>query len=323
MYVPFHALPRNYDEVTWIRGSYSPVAVKSFNNAAFAFWERSLYQRALSVFSFELPNNWQGSIKDFFHWCLFGRGFIYVGRNEKYGYFFQPCTTKGFDFYYQPTEALVANPQMSATFKLHEDGELLKLTPDFVGIGDIIDYYAEKLATIDVSINSSIINSKLAYLLAAKNKTAAEALKTIMDRVNRGEPAVFYDKTVTATKATSDETPFQFLPIANIKNNYVLDCLLREMQTILNAFDAEIGIKTIPYQKAERMVTGEAESKTQDSQARVKSWCDCLDASLKDIKELFPDIKLSYKLTAEEVEEDGNSENDLVGNAAVSGEGKP
>lgn len=309
--------PQFYDKVTWLRGSYSPVAVKSYNNAAYSYWERSLYQRALSVLEFTLPDNWQGSVKDFFNWCLFGRGFVLVSQSDEYGYFFQPCSLSGFDFYYQPTTALVANPQLNKSFKLHEEGELLKLTPDWFGIGDIISYYAEKLATLDVSINSSIINSKLAYLLGAKNKGAAEALKTIMDRVNKGEPAVFYDKCVTATKATSDETPFQFLPIAQLKNNYILDSLLREFQTILNGFDAEIGIKTVPYQKAERMVTGEAESKAQDSSARLKSWCDCLDSSIKDIKELYPDITLSYRIR-EEVEADGAGENDIAGNAALS-----
>ena len=42
-------------------------------------------------------------------------------------------------------------------------------------------------------------------------------------------------------------------------------------------FDAEIGIVTIPYNKKERMVTSEAESRQGDALARITVWNDCLN----------------------------------------------
>lgn len=314
--------PLNYDQVTWISGHYSPQSVKSFNNATFAYWERSLYQRALSVIKWNLPDNWQGGVKDFFDWCMARFGFVMISRNEEYGYFFQPVNVSGtWDFYYQPTEAVLGNPLMNKTFKIHEECELLKLTPDFMGIWDIITYYAEKLSTLDVAIQTNSINSKLAFILGAKNRNTAEALKTIMDRVNRGEPAVFYDKAIQQSKPNDPDTPFQFLPVQDLGKNYILDQLLREFQTILNAFDAEIGIKTVPYQKMERMVTGEAESKEQDATARVKTWMESLTSSLEMVKKLYPDIDLSFELRsdAEGGEDDGMGENDPDRDPAVSG----
>ena len=312
--------PLNYDQITWISGHYSPQSVKSFNNATFAYWERSLYQRALSVIEWDLPENWQGSVKDFFDWCLYRFGFVMISQNEEYGYFFQPVNVKGFDFYYQPTEAVLANPKLSRSFVIHEECELLKLTPDYRGIWDIITYYAEKLSTLDVSINTNIINSKLAFILGAKNRNTAEALKTIMDRVNRGEPAVFYDKAIQQSKPNDPDTPFQFLFVQDLGKNYILDQLLREFQTILNAFDAEIGIKTVPYQKMERMVTGEAESKEQDATARVKTWMESLTSSLEMVKKLYPDLQLSFRLRseAEGGEDDGMGEDDPDRDPAVS-----
>ena len=178
--------PLNYDQITWMSGHYSPQSVKSFNNATFSYWERSLYQRALSVIKWHLPENWQGSTKDFFDWCLARFGFVMISRNEEFGYFFSPVNVKGFDLYYQPTEAVMANPKLNRTFVIHEECELLKLTPDFRGgYWDVIVYFAEKLSTLDVAIQTNMINSKLAFILGAKNRNAAEALKTIMDRVNR------------------------------------------------------------------------------------------------------------------------------------------
>ena len=297
--------PLNYDAITWVQGHYPPAHVKAYNNATFAYWERALFQRAASVFDFHLPEEWQGSTSDFFYWCLFRFGYVMIAREEQFGTFFQPAALNGFDFYYQPVEAILSNPKLQKRYRIHEDCELLKLTPDYFGAWDIVAHYAEKLSTLDVAINTNIINSKVAYLLGAKNKNTAEALKTIMDRVNKGEPAVFYDKAIMNSKPNDPDTPFQFLPIQKIKENYVLMELLRETQTLLNAFDNEVGIPTVPYQKAERMVTAEAESREADAVSRITVWRKSLDSSLELVKKMFPDLELSYEMRWK----DGGSEN--------------
>ena len=288
--------PLNYDAITWVQGHYPPAHVKAYNNATFAYWERALFQRAASVFDFHLPEEWQGSTSDFFYWCLFRFGYVMIAREEQFGTFFQPAALNGFDFYYQPVEAILSNPKLQKPYRIHEDCEILKLTPDYFGAWDIVAHYAEKLSTLDVAINTNIINSKVAYLLGAKNKNTAEALKTIMDRVNKGEPAVFYDKAIMNSKPNDPDTPFQFLPIQKIKENYVLMELLRENQTLLNAFDNEVGIPTVPYQKAERMVTAEAESREADAVSRITVWRKSLDSSLELVKKMFPDLELSYEM---------------------------
>lgn len=59
------------------------------------------------------------------------------------------------------------------------------------------------------------------------------------------------------------------------------------MITILNQFDNEIGIPTVPYQKKERMVTSEADSKIIDSTARSVVWRDCLVSCCKIIINMY------------------------------------
>ena len=308
--------PLNYDAITWAAGHNPPAHVKSYNNRAYAYWERSLFQRACSVFNFNLPDEWKKQ-EDFFYWILFRFGFLMIAEDERFGTFFQPVALNGYDFYYQPTEAVLSNPKLQKRYTIHEDCELLKLTPDFFGAWDIISYYAEKLSTLDVAINTNIINSKVAYLLGAKNKTAAEALKTMMDRINQGEPAVFYDKAIVATKPGED-TPFQFLPVQKIKENYILMDQLRDMQTLLNSFDCEVGIPTVPYQKAERMITAEAESKEADAVSRVTVWQKSLDASLENVNAMFPELNISYEMRWKDGDREDNPDRDdgLPGGAA-------
>lgn len=307
-------VPLNYQTLNSLAGRYSPSMVKAYNNATYAYWERSLFQRAVSRIRTTLPEEWEGTRRDFLLYCLLKIGYVFVSKNDTLGYWFNPGSLYGIDFYYQPTEFILANPNANKVglkdtrFRLHEDGELLKFMPDYMGIFDTISYYAEKLSAMDCAINTSIINTKFSFILAGKNKATVEALKKIFDKINKGEPAIFTDKALMSDPQTG-ETPFQMLDIQKVKDNYITDKQLIDLQTIINAFDAEIGINTVPYQKAERFVSAEANSRQDDSQARIITAIECLKSSIKDIKKLYPDISLDFNLR-EEVQEDEQRETD-------------
>ena len=287
--------PLNYQQLNWVEGRYSPSAVKPYNNQVFSFWMRNLFQRVCSVIDFKLPEEWSGSVTDFFYYCIFRNGFVCISRNEKFGTFFQPCTVYGFNFYYQPTHAIIANPKYSVRLEIGTECELLKLTPDYCGCWDILQYYAEKLALLDSSINMSAINSKLAYLATGKNKAAIESLKQIIDQINRGNPAVFTDKALNNDR-TDDAPPIDIYTFQKVKENYILTDLLQDFNTIINNFCEEIGIPTLPYAKKERLTQYESESRQISSSAKVKVWQKSLDSSIEAIKALYPDIDLSYTL---------------------------
>ena len=300
--------PLNYQKINIAAGRFSPSTIKAHNNLSFWFWSRSLFQRAASVIDFTVPQSWEGKVKDFFVYCLFKYGYVAIFNTDDFGLSFQPCALKGYDFYYQPTSVLISNPLLNKEFKLGSEAELLKLTPDYYGVWDIIDYYAEKLSMLDVSINSSIVNSKFAYLLGAKTKGAAQALKKLLDQINKGEPAVIYDSRIFDDPSSKgDVSPFQTWFRDAMKNNYITTDLLQDFQTLLNDFDREIGIPTIPYQKKERLVQSEAESTEIDAKARSIVWIDTLDSSIKEVKQLFPDITLSAKLRYGKASEGGEA----------------
>ena len=313
-------VPMNYNQINLSAGLYSPSPVKNRNNKSFDYFVRSLFQRATTVFEWELPKNWDGTVKDFFLYCLYKYGFIVISDFEKFGIGFQPCGLKGRDFYYQPTTALVANPSLdkSLEIKLHEQGELLKLTPDFMGIWDILEFYAEKLSLLDNAINMSLINNKYAFFLGARNKTAGQALKKMLDLVNKGEPAVVWDMKLL-NDPTDKDVPFQEWKRDHLKDSYLTTDQLLDFHTILNDFDAEVGIPTVPYQKKERMVTDEATAKIADGKARSVTWYETIQSSIDNIKKIYPDITLSCKMryetdgepqeSIEGGEVDGNSEN--------------
>lgn len=301
--------PLNYEQLNAAAGSYTPSSVKAFNNLTFSYWERSLFQRAASVFKFDVPDEWDGKTKDFFIYCLYRFGFVAIFDHDKFGLTFQPASLYGYDFYYQPTEALISNPALSTRLKIGEECELLKLTPDYTGIWDIISYYAEKLSTLDNAINMSLINNKFAFILGAKTKSATQALKKMLDKINSGQPAVIYDSRIMDSEENrNSESPFQFLERRNLKESYLTTDQLKDFNTILNNFDCEVGIPTIPYEKKERMVQSEAESRIVDAVSRLTIWKETLEGSLKEVKALYPDIKLNIEMRYPEMLEGGDSD---------------
>lgn len=291
MYAPY-----KYGEINLNSALNPPAGVKFYNNETFEFWERALFQRAAYSIESVLPNEWSGNVRDFFYYCIFKFGFIAVSKNVRFGKFFQPCGLNGVGFYYGPISCIISNPMYSAELELGKDAELLKLTPDFRGVWDVITFYADKLAGMSAGIDMSIINSKFGFLIGANNKAAAEALKLAFDKIQRGEPAVIVDKKLLRDPK-DEKDPFELI-LSNLKNMYILPEQLQDIQTILNMFDAEIGIPTIPYAKKERMVEAEAESRQTDAISRATVWIDCLNSSADLIKKTFPGEfdMLSFKL---------------------------
>lgn len=70
------------------------------------------------------------------------------------------------------------------------------------------------------------------------------------------------------------------------------DKILTDMQTIVNNFDREIGIPSLPYQKKERMVTSEADSTIIDSQSRILTWFETLKSSIENVKNYFQNLNV-------------------------------
>lgn len=314
----------NWDDMNFIEGHINPSSKKYLNNEAFRYWFRALFERACSVMKFSLPDEWSGSVKDFFYYSLFLKGWLMVTDLPEYGKVFQPANFgAGRNIYYQPTSVLLTNPYFKETslqdkeFKIGMDCEILKLTPNYEGIFPIISYYAEELAFVKSDIDMATVNAKLAYILGAKTKAAGEAIKKIIDKINMGDIAAVYDQRLTNSPDDKD-IPLQFLDLSNIAFKSVdsIEKLLMDMQTTLNNFDTEIGIPTLPFQKKERMVTSEAESKIVDSTSRSVVWLNTLKDSMKAVNshyDLSLDVELRFDPDTMLAEQQAQAESDNAG----------
>lgn len=292
--------PLNFSQITSINSINLPSTIKQRNNRAYAFWCRALFERAMSVFEWQLPETWLGPQKDLMEFVLARNGFGLVAHEKNFGYFFQPCTLGGFGFFYQPTKAILSNPALNKTYKIGKTCELVKMTPDYIGIWDIIDYFATKLAQLDTSINTALVNSKNAWMLFGSNKAAAQALKKATDLINQGEPAVVFDSRMLLKQDAINENkePVIKIDLGARENAEIVGIQLQDIQTILTLFDTEIGIQTVGGNQAkkERLTEFESESKSFEAKARCSVWLQELQDSFTRVKNLFPELDLGVKL---------------------------
>ena len=287
----------DYEFINQYNGSRSTTGTVE-NDLTTRYFSRCLYQRALSIFEFHLPDDWN---VDYFRNVLFCNGFIGVVDTPKYGVIPQICALSGYGLYMNPTTIFVSQPLVSFKGEIGNDCELIKLTPDYSGILDIVEHYAIQLSTLFTSIKTSLVNSRLAHLLLAKDKSTAETLKIVAEKISAGEPTIICDRHIKSD-GLSGADPI-YAESYNPKDSYITDLLLNDMQTILNNFDSEVGIPTVNSKK-ERMINTEAEYLISDSVSRRKLWESCLDQSFARVNGLF-DLNIAYTVRGCD---NGNSE---------------
>ena len=293
----------SFEAINLYNGTRSPSGSVEYDLTTDYFF-RCLYHRTLSNFTFVLPETWN---KDYFKNVLFGMGFIGVLKTAKYGIIPQIADPYGYGLFLQPTNIRVAQPLVTFDGTIGIDCELIKLTPDYMGICDIIEHYANKLSKCWTSIEVSLINSRVGLIALPKNKNASDALKYIVERLTAGEPLVCGDKIL---KDDLDEGEPLFTTAGEPAKNYITDKLLQDFTTILNSFDREIGIPIIDNKK-ERMITDEIPALLGDSASRITTWKECLNDSIMKVNKLF-DLDISFKVRGDEINGNNATNDDRI-----------
>lgn len=283
--------PYMYEQINAHAGLYNPSAVHSTNNAEVSFFERSLYDKIIAQFDVDIPDTWD---RDYFLYTLVTFGFICVMPTDKWGVIPQWCTLQGYGIYYQPTDCSVHTNLINRdNMRIGRDCALIKLTPDYCGLWDIVHHYAEKLALISSSIDVNLMNSRVAYLLFADSKGNAETIKKALDRIYSGEPAVTVDSCLLRGPA-GQEKFYEYS--RDVKNSYIANQLLQDANSVMDEFCREVGIPTYDETKRERITTDEIHQSDSETKSRISVWLDCLKEGFRDANELFPEINISVKL---------------------------
>ena len=288
------SVPYYFDEINQIESHTVPGTLKTRNNQMALFYRRWLAERAFSIFEFKnTPDNWDD---EYIKFCLMLWGVCAVIETDKFGVIPQKCTFSGYNVYMRPTRALISNPLFNKSYdlKIGEECELIRLTPDWCGISDIIGHYADMLAITSSSIIVNLFNTRLSYVFSAGNKTIAESFKALFDKIAEGNPAVFADKALFNEDGSPNWTVFQ----QDLNSTYIVDKLQAAESALLNDFYAFVGIPNIQFEKSERLTRSESAIDNYATQCLVALWKRTINASLEKVNSMFGlNVSVDYNET--------------------------
>lgn len=291
----------DYEIQNIIDSSFTPANPKIRGSYEYKLFCRYLWQKALSVFKWTIPKTWD---MDFFQRALYGLGFVIIMPTDKFGIIPQPGTVGGLNVFYEPLYAIVANPllplQSGRQMIIDRDCAVIKLTPDYFGIGDLVGYYAEKMALASQAMSVNFANSKLSYVFSARNKAQATSFKKMFDQILNGEPAVVVDKELYNEDGSPNWSVFN----QNLQQTYIVDSVLSDLRKIEAEYDTKIGIPNANTDKRERLISDEVNANNAETSSISDLWLDTIKDGIRKAAALYPDVNISverrYKDDAEQ-----------------------
>lgn len=274
--------PFDYQTLNYYNAQRSPSTVHVKNTRLRRFFRKYLFQKAISVFKWNLPEEWD---KDYFLYTLYGMGYIAVIDTDKFGVICQGGALGGYNLYYRPSYIIITNPLIHGTItaNLDTDCALIKLQPDYSSIMDIVGYYADQLALAAESLGINLLNVKSGTVFGADSKAKAESYKKMYDNLSEGEPAVVVDKKLLDDQGNPTWFPFT----QHIKESYVVSDILSDMRKIESMFDTEIGIPNANTDKKERLITDEVNANNIETATRCELWLEEIRKGLTKANEKY------------------------------------
>ena len=187
-----------------------------------------------------------------------------LSKND--GTLFVPLTCLyGYDEYYQPTEAVFANPVVitAKSYKIGTDCEVIynNSLKDSIfymksdgGLNTFIQRYARQLADIESTINIYAVNSRLVSIPVSNDNAVIESLKAFFKNLAYGKRAIVSDSSIIENFRNVD------INRTSVKDG-INDWLIAR-DKVLEQFYRDLGIRMTNQKKAQ-VNTDEVESNDQ------------------------------------------------------------
>ena len=303
-----------FDFVNEYESRQNPNTLHITNTWDYRIWFRYFLQRLESLIIFDgVPKEWA---KEYFLPCLYLRGHFAVVKTKEYGVIPQHGAPYGLNVFYMPTKYIIANPAIKETLEpvIGEECEIVHLTSDWMGVGDLINTYTQRVALLLSDVDVASAMSKFGTVFTAKNKATAESFKAIFDDIMSGKLAVVTNQSLYDMQ--TNQPLFNELNNDVEKSMSVVTDALENIIKIKNEFDREIGLYSAP-EKKERLISDEVTTTQNAVMSRCELWCETLNECFERVNTMFG-LDVSCRLRYPKYRGgDDNGKNDYTDSIAV------
>lgn len=264
-----------------------PSQVHVANTYLYQYFRRYLLQKAVAVFRWQLPAEWQRTL---FLYSLYCDGHVAIVNTDSFGVIPQPCTLGGRGVQYEPTYVLITNPLLQGILqpRIGTQCAVIRIMPDYGGIMDLINYYARQMALCSETLEINLLNSRLSYVFGVpkggNRKAAAESLKKLFDQIMSGVPAAFVDEDLVDRNGK----PTWQLFLQDVGQNFIAPDVQEQLRKLECEFAAKVGIPSnLATTKKERVNLAEVSANDVETAVGPSQWLELAREGLETANRLF------------------------------------
>ena len=268
---------------------------------------RYMLNKTLSMFEYEnLPETIpQRELEIIIQICRFG---IVTKRDDKLFVFYGGLGGEPNE-YYQPTQAIVANPYLrfSSVLKLDDyiknDGDAVVIWNDdaHIGLYPMFRKYGELLSECEITMRYLLINKRFMNVLTANDDNELESLKTMFDNVEKGDGFG-----IIVTKTLIDASSIGNVETGNTKMGNDLKDVIESYQYLKGSWYNDLGLNANYNMKRESINESESDMNEDALLPLIDDMLKSRQTAIDKINEKFgTDIKVklssSWKKIREEI----------------------
>lgn len=245
-----------------------------YNLSLCRYFERQLMNLIKAQFEFTgVPKVWD---YDYFTDTLFRTGKVCILDVPRYGVIPQKATLHGIDVFGKPSRFIVTNPLFPRTIegRIHRDGVIVKLFPDYGGYHTTIRAYAARIACAMEAVDVSVANAKPTIVLYAENDKQAASLKRGMSDAMRCKPYIILNK------GMGKDSIGMVQP--NIAQNFLAPELLQTINSLMAGFKDSVGVFHQNNEKKANLLNAEVENSQAQVTNQLKMVVDCVNRGLDE-----------------------------------------
>ena len=208
---------------------------------------------------------------------------------------FAPYATQKYNMYDFPEVVQIINKKQLPFFPVgnqvvKKDVVIGWIQSNHKSINDIVNYYIDRLVTVEMVINTNLQVSKLPWLIGV-TPTDIQKAQDIVDRILNDEPVIFADvDDLNMIKSVVTNTP------------YIIDKLYMYKTSIENELLTCLGLDNVISQRgAERLIVDQVNANNAVINANQESFLRHLQVFVDEINEAFG-VSFSVEATHKPVE---------------------
>ena len=261
------------------------------NEDSFNLYNERFKHLALNMFEWSgLPE----SIPSYYiEKVLYRDGQILFFNDALYGFMALPCSeVGGQNPYGEYTQFRATGFNYNNVYSI-DNSVCIWNNPSRAPTSKFVDFFASKLMKIERSIDVNLNVIRVPWIIKGSTNTLL-TMKNIYDKVERNEPVIYTDKSLTDTmEILQTNAEYHCDRLADLKHDYIND--------VATFF----GIKNANTDKRERLITEEVNANNDFTMYNVDFMLECRKKACEELNAMFG-LNMSVDLKIkEEVETDG------------------